>query len=310
MKYRSEGAKRKEESITIKSNDYSSEFERKSQESYPMQKSVDKNNINPGEQLREFIKKLFPADVKNDSFISRIDDLLQADGDLRDLVYNSTINYVLRRLIVTADYFKRKCEKENKGNEKFRTDLRAFLKEDMRFPDEKQIGRILVLISDCLDTRNADVADSTKHEIRKRARKNSKACYICGGELEFDRGDLYNSVQVEHKWPKAMGGSSDNFNLEVACQKCNCKKSDYIDASDFHYEKICLVSDENDRHFSTEMNREYELALWAKREFKCSICGKSAADAGKLKFGRKNPNDSWHFLNIEIFCEKHHKIRG
>ena len=274
-----------------------------------MQKSVDENNINPGEKLREFIKKLFPADVKKDSFISRIDYLLQADGELIDLVYNSTINYVLRRLIVTADYFQRKCKKEGKGDEKFITDLRAFLKDDMHFP-EKHIGPIFVLIRECLNKRNAQVAESTKHEIRKRARKNNKACYICGGGLEFDIGDLYNSVQVEHKWPKAMGGSSDNFNLEVACQKCNCKKSDYIDASDFHYEKICLVSDANDQHFSTEMKREYELALWAKTEFKCFRCGKSAADAGKLKFARKNPNDSWHFLNMEIFCEKHHKIRG
>jgi hypothetical protein len=310
LKYRSEGSNRKKESITIKSNDYSSEFETKSKESYPMQKSVDENNINPGEQLREFLKEVFPADVKYDSFISRIDYILQADGELIDLVYNSTINYVLRRLIVTADYFQRKCKKEDKGDEKFITNLRAFLKDDMHFP-EKHIGRIIVLIRECLNKRNAQVAESTKHKIRKRARNNNKACYICGGELEFDRGDSYNSVQVEHKWPKAMGGSSDNFNLEVACQKCNGKKSDYIDASDFHYEKICLVSsDEKDEHFSTEMNREYELALWAKREFKCSICEKSAADAGKLKFGRKNPNDSWHFLNIEIFCEKHHKIRG
>jgi len=276
-----------------------------------MQKTVDENNINPGEKLREFIKKLFPADVKNDSFISKIDYLLQADGELIDLVYNSTINYVLRRLIVTADYFQRKCKKEEKGNEKFITDLRAFLKDDMRFP-EKSIELILVLIRECLDKRNAHVADSTKHSIRKRARDNNKACYICGGELDFDtrKENSYNLVEVEHKWPKAMGGSSDNFNLEVACSTCNGKKSDHIDASDFHYEKICLVSDENDKYFSTEMKREYELALWAKREFKCSICGKSAADAGKLKFGRKNPNDSWHFLNIEIFCEKHHKIRG
>jgi 5-methylcytosine-specific restriction endonuclease McrA len=276
-----------------------------------MQKSVDENNINPGEQLREFIKKLFPADAKNDSFISRIDYTLQADGELRDLVYNSTINYVLRRLIVTADYFQRKCKKEEKGDEKFITDLRAFLKDDMRFP-EKHIGLIIALIRDCLDKRNAHVADSTKNNIRKRARDNNKACYICGGELDFDtrKTNSYNLVEVDHKWPQTMGGASDNFNLEVACSTCNGKKSDHIDASDFHYEKICLVSDENDKHFSTEMNRQYELALWAKREFKCSICEKSAADAGKLKFGRKNPNDSWHFLNIEIFCEKHHKIRG
>ncbi len=290
-----------------------------------MQKSMDENNISPGQQLREFLKEVFPADVKDDSFISRIDYILQADRELIDLVYNSTINYVLRRLIVTADYFKRKCKKENKGDEKFLTDLRAFLKEDMHFP-EKHIGRIIVLIRECLDKRNAQVSDSTKHNIRKRAKKNNKACYICGSQLDFDtrkkdsyNGDeqdldtrkknSYNLAEVEHKWPQTMGGASDNFNLEVACSTCNGKKSDHIDASDFHYEKICLVSDEKDKHFSTEMKREYELALWAKREFKCSICGQSAADAGKLKFARKNPNDSWHFLNIEIFCERHHTQR-
>jgi hypothetical protein len=273
-----------------------------------MQNSLDENNTNPGQILREFLKEIIPADVKDNSFISRIDDFLQADGELIELVYDSTINYVLRRLIVTADFLKRKVKRDNKGDDQFIDNLRAFLKDDMHFP-EKHIGRISVLIRDCLDKRKATVADSTIHKIRKKAKDKNKACYICGGELEFDitKEDSYNLVQVEHKWPKAMGGASDYFNLEVACKKCNSKKSDYIDAKDFHYEKICLVSDENDPHFSNEMQREYELALWAKTEFKCSICRKSAADAGKLKFARKNPNDSWHFLNIEIFCEKHYK---
>lgn len=275
-----------------------------------MQKIVDEDNINPGQQLREFLKEIIPADVKDNSFISRVDYILQADGELIDLVYNSTINYVLRRLIVTGDFLKRKSEKKNKGNEEFIIDLRAFLKDDMNF-SEKHIERLRVLIVECLNKRNADVADSTRHKKIKRARNNNKTCYICGSELVFDKSNenSYNFAQVEHKWPKAMGGASDTFNLEIACRNCNSRKSDYIDASDYHYEKICLVSDQDDPTFSNEMKREYELALWAKREFKCSICGKSAADAGKLKFARKNPNDSWHFLNIDIFCEKHYKIR-
>jgi HNH endonuclease len=274
-----------------------------------MQNSVDEKDMNPGEQLREVLKGIFPADVKDNSFISKIDYIVQADGELIDLIYNSTINYVLRRLIVTADFFKRQCESKNQGNEVFIVKLRDFLKEDMNFP-EKHIGRISILIRECLNKKKAEVADSTKYKIRTKAKNNNQACYICGNELEFDLKNekAYNLVQVEHKWPQAMGGASDIFNLEVACSTCNGKKSDYIDASDFHYEKICLVSDENDNSFSTEMKREYELALWAKREFKCSICGQTAAFGGKLKFARKNPNDSWHFLNIDIFCEKHHKM--
>lgn len=273
-----------------------------------MRNTMDENEINPGEELREVLKELFPADVKDNSFISKIDYIVQADGELIDLVYNSTINYLLRRLILTADFLKRQGEKDNRQNDVFITKLRAFLKDDMHF-QEKHIGRISVLILECLDKRKKEVPSSTKDKIRKKAKNDNKPCYICGSELEFDlkKERSHNLVQVEHKWPRAMGGASNDFNLEVACSTCNSKKSDYIDASDFHYEKICLVSDENDEYFSTEMKREYELALWAKREFKCSICGKTSSVGGKLKFARKNPNDSWHFLNIDIFCEKHSK---
>lgn len=113
---------------------------------------MDENEINPGEQLREVLKELFPAEVKDNSFLSKIDYIVQADGELIDLVYNSTINYLLRRLILTADFLKRQGEKEKKPNDVFITKLRAFLKDDMHF-QEKHIGRISVLIIECLDKR-------------------------------------------------------------------------------------------------------------------------------------------------------------
>jgi hypothetical protein len=53
------------------------------------------------------------------------------------------------------------------------------------------------------------------------------------------------------------------------------------------------------------MTREYEIALWAKSNFKCKICGKPASNVGKLKLSRINLDDSWHFLNIDAYCEQH-----
>ncbi|HAO09762.1 MAG TPA: hypothetical protein DCQ51_00920 [Planktothrix sp. UBA8407] len=269
------------------------------------------DDINPGEQLQELLREICPPDAEDNSFISRIDYLVDAEGELKKLIYDSTINYVLRRLISTADFLKRQCDKQEKYDESFIVKLREFLKENMRFPEEN-IELIRVLITECLDAKRKKVNSTLKKEIRRTAKNNNRFCYLCGIELEYDLkspNNVHNSVEVEHKWPRAMGGLSDAFNLEVACQACNGKKADYIDASDFHYEEICLVTDENDQHFSTEMKREYELALWAKTEFKCSLCQKPASDSGKLKLSRKNPNDSWHFLNIEIFCEQHSQLR-
>jgi len=118
------------------------------------------------------------------------------------------------------------------------------------------------------------------------------------------------SPEVEHIWPRAMGGQTNEGNLLLACSECNQDKHDYIDASDFHYEEIALVNwDETSSDFTNELKREYKLALWSKSSFECELCGSKAQDMGRLEFIRKNPNDSWHFLNISIVCPScYHKL--
>lgn len=113
------------------------------------------------------------------------------------------------------------------------------------------------------------------------------------------------SIQIEHIWPKEMGGKDDDDNLKAACEQCNQSKQSYIDASDFHYEEICLITDKTDNNFETELNWQYRVALWAKNNYECVRCGKPAQYKGTLEFVRSNPNDSWHFLNIDTYCEDH-----
>jgi 5-methylcytosine-specific restriction endonuclease McrA len=43
-------------------------------------------------------------------------------------------------------------------------------------------------------------------------------CYLCFGEIPFGKDHL------EHKIPLSRGGTNEYNNLEIACQKCNCKK--------------------------------------------------------------------------------------
>lgn len=41
-------------------------------------------------------------------------------------------------------------------------------------------------------------------------------CAICGGE----------AVEVDHIWPRNLGGSDDLDNLQAACRRCNARKGD------------------------------------------------------------------------------------
>lgn len=112
-------------------------------------------------------------------------------------------------------------------------------------------------------------------------------------------------IHTDHIFPRTMGGATAEFNLKVACKSCNESKSEYIDSTDFHYEQICFASEKNTESFNVELERKYKIAIWAKSQYSCSICGKPAVEVGRLDFGRINLNDSWHFLNIEAYCSDH-----
>ncbi|BAZ80549.1 HNH endonuclease [Sphaerospermopsis kisseleviana CS-549] len=277
------------------------------------------DGINPGQQLRDLLKTIYPLDsesiviTEDNSFVSRIDFGLVAGGNFMKLVYDSSINYLLRRLINTADYLRRKYDSDMFPPEKFLIELRRFLTENTNIQQDK-IEQILSLLILCLDAKNKKLKNSKKQRIFNQAKSNNQlCCYICGNSLEeiieenktVKDLEIKEKSQVEHIWPRAMGGSSEEFNLKLSCPYCNKVKKNYIDAADFHYEQMCLVSDKNDQSFSTEFVKDYRIAISAKSNYSCSVCGKPALTVGPLKFGRVNPNDSWHFLNIEVYCNEH-----
>jgi hypothetical protein len=262
----------------------------------------------PGQQLQLFLQELYPPDLSDkDTFANRIDEALYADGELSKLLYKSTINYMLRRLINTAEFIRRSCETE----EKFIGKLRDYIKDQLKIPGGK-IEKLHTLLRECLKLKNKDVTPMKKKNLKKDAKNQNDKCYLCGCELDFDYSNKEKNdfaPEVEHIWPKTMGGISESENLKICCSKCNRSKQYYIDYSDFHYEEIALVSDESESHFSTEMKRVYELALWSKSGFKCLTCQKPASYVGKLKFKRRNSDDSWHFLNIDSYCDLHFSVK-
>lgn len=260
---------------------------------------------NPGHQLSLVLRVMFPlTSTDKGNFLWQIDAAIIAEGELVQLVYDSLINYMVRRLINTAEYLWRKNEKSGLPERHFHVELRQFLREEIRVPSS-QVEKLLAILYDCLIARHKSLTPTQKNKYKKQAKERGVRCYMCGCELEFEVEGLYDSAEVEHVWPNAMGGPNTDSNIEIACQHCNRAKDMTIEASDFHYEMISLVSDKDDEHYSNEMRRSYEVALWAKSNYKCVECERPAKFLGELELTRRNPRDIWHFMNIDAYCSDH-----
>ena len=246
--------------------------------------------MNPGEELRDYIAVMYP--VGKGSAAERMDFDLQGDGELLSLIHSSLINYLVRRLVVTAEYHRRTYTGE------WKTRLRKYLRDYTRIPD-KHHTPLLELLSRCLSAKDEPITDGTRNKVKKSERDKGHGCYVCGGSMDYGKPNQPNSHTLDHLWPNALGGSSDEENLRGACQICNSSvKQDFIDASDYHYEEISLVSGDH-------WNGHHRGAVFSRTKFRCGYCDQPAYRVGKLKVGRREDEDSWHFLNLAPYCPTH-----
>ena len=277
-------------------------------------------DINAGEILREYLKRIFPVDDLGP--IQLMDSIFRANKELSQTVYDSAINYLVRRLIKTAYYYRKQCQIIGGiDQDSYIVKLRQHLIEETSF-DERQREKIITLLMLCTNYNNSTPSSKRIKTLINEALAAGTPCYICGSdyEVEDDLAEAFqdgNPVPVipkklktpdaEHLWPRSLGGSNREFNLKVSCKKCNQGKESFIDGPDFHYEEMCYdFSDIFDESAKSAVTYKHKLALWAKHNFTCSMCGRSPTEVGPLKFKRINENDSWHYLNITAFCDEHY----
>lgn len=264
--------------------------------------SWEEPEFNPGEKLRDVLMECYPPDASvSGSFVNKIDRAFQENGKLSALLYQSTINYVTRRLIATAKYFSRKCEKLGQPENAVVNQIRSYLETQTEFPSNRR-ELILTLLLQCTKIKRKG---SLAPDRRRAEKGGSSKCYICGRELDYTTQRNNNSATMDHRWPNAIGGLNKEFNLVAVCGECNNKKADFIDASDFHYEHIYLVTDRDDESFSKNL-KPFMIALLAKSDFKCVRCGRPTSIVGKLEIAREKLSDSWHFFNIVTYCTAHY----
>jgi 5-methylcytosine-specific restriction endonuclease McrA len=257
------------------------------------------SEVNPGERVKDFFLSLY--DKEDDLLLRKIDYDLMADDELRYIFYESLINYLVRRFITAVDYCHREYE-AHFGIARVQQEVERLLRNNTNYND-KQIKTLAFLLLRCLDSIN----DGRKKHDRETLKKKDEAvnCYICGILLDHTNSDSYYYATVDHRWPHGLGGLNSISNFEIACKTCNNEdKKTYIDASDYHYEEISFSS-VSYSDFRKERQRPHELAILAKSNYSCDVCGTPAIRAGELRIDRKSSKDSWHFLNLKSYCFKH-----
>lgn len=259
--------------------------------------------------LREVLEEIFPYQPQKSDFIFKIDRSLHADESFAQLSYYSSLNYVIRRLIVGADFIKREWQKrDDVPAERYLAEIRKYLYTTYNFPGSR-VEEIYDLLLQCLIERNKNLSQAKKDAILKVGKSRNLGCYICGKVLIYEKGGYDQNhpdiAEVEHIWPKSLGGSNELYNLEVCCFQCNKGKANHIDVSDYHYEKFFVVKDRSDPEFFSDFNKAFIVAGHLKNDCKCTRCNKTAIYQNRLYLNRRNSYEGWHILNMDSYCSKH-----
>jgi hypothetical protein len=258
----------------------------------------------PGWGVYELLRMLYDRDIQG-SFLHECDAALKSDGALSSSVRNSVLYYMTRRLITFAVSRYRYYKKSGINNTPhLRNDLAGYLQAYTTIDIDRH-GFLIELLLESVRVRAQNISPGLKNRMLTDARSRDAKCYLCGRDLDYENKDRDNAAQLEHIWPRALGGASSQSNLKVACMRCNQNKSFHMGSCDAHFERICLIATESDKSFLKELNSCDRLALLSKNECRCSICDSPAESAGEMYLNRADTVDVLHYFNVVNTCSKH-----
>ncbi|DAC17229.1 MAG TPA: hypothetical protein D7I06_03565 [Candidatus Poseidoniales archaeon] len=268
------------------------------------------STLTPGEQLANMILDIVHSECPEAGFLKNMDKLLLADGDFLEFQKRSILYYTLRRLIHGASYALEKALVQYADSAHAIPIIKDYINNNFSFSlPLEQMNRLHALVYSCVDASHKNLTKAARAYTLESFKKSGiTTCYMCGVEIDFNSVEASNSASVEHLFPKEYGGDSRQENLALSCKDCNKHKDDHMHPSDFHFEKISTKHDKTHKKFAKQLFvSRHVVAMWLKENCECTICGKHASSAGRLEVFQKEPQDSWHFLNIGVQCSDHNE---
>lgn len=238
--------------------------------------------------------------------------VILVDREAYGFVRDRMISYIHARLVTRA----RQIDLETKEfPEDARQERLADMVEEVLTVDERgrqDIAWLLSRISARIRRDGATLTPAQRREVLDFATYNNHRCYICGRGLHYpDRphsdGEMehsnYRSFEIDHMFSQKRGGSRSRANLAGCCESCNKFKDAKLSFADEAIEQLFTASMDMAKVIKTFHARARFLILWQQKG-ECARCTMKFHDASdeRLFLFRKNQEDAYHFMNVEIAC--------
>jgi hypothetical protein len=244
---------------------------------------------------------------------------IEVTGGLRDresyeYMTDRLVNFVLARLVVRGIQIQNQAPTEEIRFEKWTEavsdvlDVPPPVRDDVVWHLSKICPRAASAAGTSLKTHQRD-------KVTEFARRHSHRCYICGQYLEYDEYASDDSdeeakaqfemrrFEIDHLFPQGRGGGRSPRNLGACCNSCNRYKDSLLSYADFIVENAIMTSSSAESVAKTFGGKTRFALLW-RQQGTCALCDKKFHDADdeRLYLFRRNPEDSYHFLNVDIAC--------
>lgn len=249
----------------------------------------------PLESLLNTLQRNFPF---NEELIPLmpISKFLGLGSEYSRVIYESAIYFVARRLVTLASHSASTAptgDAQNVIHEALKTVF------DLKMVSDPE--NLVLIVYECYKQSEKSPNQSLINRQVSAWLEESKCCYICGISLEPKAEAVSdNTIEVEHRLPRSLGGGNTEMVFRPACHKCNQFKKDRIGAADLHHESLAYK-------FSIGSKNETDYHRFAAQFFNngnCGLCGQSAEVVGQLRMVLREPIDSWHLFNILLICDE------
>ena len=229
--------------------------------------------------------------------------------DFEELLLRSSSLMFLRRVIRNANWYLETFDGLDELEIRRRFD-RDYLGDVLAIKRHER-PQLVKLVFDAAIASQKVIPRRLRRSLEKHATDRNQRCEIGGCIINYSFVDTPDSLSLDHIWPRALGGESEQWNLRVACLSCNSQRKDLVDFTDVHYEHLHAQSDaviKNPYMLGTETSNALLFAALMRAKNMCERCGTPVNTMdGKVLYGRRQYGENYNLFNIEVLCPQHGK---
>lgn len=261
--------------------------------------------IAPGQQLYRWLVDRYPR-AEPANWVQKIGADFP-DPDLEQLLYESTIVMLLRRLLANGERHRRLYG--DAAERQFKTNyLSRHLAMSTCAPE------VSALVFKSLEAADQDIPRSLSNRLRTEYLRLRARCALCARSIDYGLTSIPNdptydplqdfAFSLDHIWPSSLGGPSEEWNLRPAHRSCNSRRSDMLGGVDSHYERFHVKVPDSDASYAADFDNLRRLAVRARTHFCCAMCDVDANRTTRdFAFSRRNEVEGDNIINTQWLCE-------